>query len=261
MNTIRNFFLVLMLITAFAQRAPAGDEVLEEIVEQNYPLDPNAKVTVKNDEGSVRIYGADLTEMKLQAIKKAYTRDRLGKIDVSVAVQPGNVLINTKYPPKPKWGLSDRSGTVDYVIVLPWNCDLQQVELGNGELLIEGMRGHEVHAQLGSGRLFGHNCFTDLHLSIGSGGLDVSYDWWENHTIRLDTTIREGNARVFIPSDAQFRLHAETPNGHVFNDFSSKEDRTRGGRANIDLSVGTDPNADLKVRALDGSINIKELYP
>ena len=176
-------------------------------------------------------------------------------------MQPGNVLINTKYPPKPKWGLSDRSGTVDYVIVLPWNCDLQEVELGNGELLIEGMRGNEVHARLGSGRLFGYNCFTDLYLSIGSGGLDVVYDWWESHTIGLDTTIREGNARVFIPSDAQFRLHAETANGHISNDFSSKEDRMSGEPVKIDLSVGTDPNADLKVRALDGSINIKELYP
>jgi hypothetical protein len=255
------FLLLLMLVSGFAQAVVAGDEVLEEIVEQKYPLDPNAKFTLTNGDGSVRIYGADRPEMKLQAIKKAYTKDRLEKIDVSVAVQPGNVLINTKYPPKPKWGLSDRSGTVDYVIVLPWNCDVQQVDLGNGELLIEGMRGNEVHARLGNGRLFGHNCFTNLHLSIGSGGIDVAYDWWENHTIALDTTIREGNARVFIPSDAQFRLHAETANGHIFNDFSSKEDRIPGDRVKIDLSVGTEPNADLKLRALDGSINIKELYP
>ena len=253
--------LLVMLVSGFGRAVEAGDEVLEEIVEQKYPLDPNAKFALTNDEGSVRIYGADGPEMKLQAIKKAYTKDRLRKIDVSVAVQPGNVLINTKYPPKPKWGLSDRSGTVDYVIVLPWNCDLQQVELGKGELLIEGMRGSEVHARLGNGRLFGQNCFTDLHLSIGSGGLDVAYDWWENHTIGLDATIGEGNARVFIPSDAQFRLHAETANGHIVNDFSSKQDRMPGEPVKIDLSVGTDPNADLKVRAVDGSINIKELYP
>ena len=263
MNAIalRNFFIALLMVGALARAAAAGQEMLEEIVEQNYPLDPNAKFTLKNDEGSVRIYGADRPEMKLQAIKKAYTKDRLRKIDVNVAVQPGNVSIKTKYPPKPKWGLSDRSGTVDYVIVLPWSCDLQQVELGNGELLIDGMRGNEVRARLGSGRLFGHNCFTDLHLSIGNGGLDVAYDWWEKHTIALDTTIAEGSARLFIPSDAQFRLHAETVNGHIVNDFSSKEDRTPGEQATIDLSVGTDPNANLKVRALDGSINIKELYP
>src|SRR5438445_11257573 len=99
MKTIapRNFFLLLLLlISGFGPRETAGDEMLEEIVEQNYPLDPNAKFTLKNDDGSIRIYGADLAEMKLQAIKKAYTKDRLGKIDVSVAVQPGNVLINTK---------------------------------------------------------------------------------------------------------------------------------------------------------------------
>ena len=260
---VRQFSLVLRLITlivAFACTAMAGDEILEEIVEQDYPLDPNSKFTLKNDDGSVRIYGHELPEMKVQAIKKAYTKDRLQKIDVNVSVQPGNVSIKTKYPPKPKWGLFDRSGTVDYVIVLPWSCDVKQVELGNGELVIDGMRGNEVRAQLGNGRLFGHNCFSDVHLSVQSGDLAVGYDWWEDHAIGLDTSIADGDTHLSIPSDAQFRLHAEGSDG-IYNEFSSKEDRTREEPTKMDLSIGTRPNGDLKVRALDGSIKIEELYP
>ena len=257
---LNSIMLLTMLLVTPGYTATAGDEILEEIVERNYPLDPNAKFTLKNDEGSVRIYGHDLPEMKLQAIKKAYTKDRLRKIDVNVSVQPGNVSISTTYPPKPKWGFSDRSGTVDYVIVLPWSCDLRQVELGNGELVIDGMRGNEVHAQLGNGRLFGHNCFSDVHLSVKTGDLAVGYDWWEDHTIGLNTSIADGDAHLFIPSDAQFRLHAEGSDG-IYNDFSSKEERTTEEQTKIDLSVGTHPNADLKVQALDGSVKIQELYP
>ena len=255
--------IALVSLIAIAVTAPPGnaEEILEEIIEHDYPVEPNAKFTLQNDDGSVRIYGADIAKMKLQAIKKAYTKDRLNKIDVNVVVRPDAIKINTAYPPKPKWGLSDRSGTVDYVIVLPWFCDVQRVELGNGELLIDGMRGDEVHAQLGNGRLFGHNCFTDLHLSIENGGLDVAYDWWETHSIGLDATIADGNTHVFIPGDAQFRLHAEAANGHVFSDFTTKEDRTATLQTKIDLSVGPSPNAEMKVRADDGSIAIKELYP
>jgi DUF4097 and DUF4098 domain-containing protein YvlB len=187
--------------------------------------------------------------------------DRLRKIDVSVAVRPGAVTVKTGYPPKPKWGLSDRSGTVDYVIILPWNCEVQRLELGNGEIWIEGMRGNEVHAQVGNGRLFGRNCFTDLHLSIGNGGLAVGYDWWENNHIALNTRITEGTTQVFIPGDAQFRLHAETANGHIFSDFTSREDRTRQGQTKVDLLIGDAPNAEMQIHALDGSIKIKESNP
>jgi len=252
-------YTALALLALFSD-TPAlnAAEILEEIIERDYPIDTTAKFSLKNAEGMVLIYGADIKEMKVQAIKKAYTKDRLSKINVDISVRPDAVTINTAYPPKPKWGLRDRSGTVDYVIILPWFCDVENVELGTGEMLIEGMRGNEVHAQLGNGRLFGHNCFTDLHLSLGAGGMDVQYDWWETHEIGLDAKIAEGNTRLFIPSDAQFQLRAEALDGHVFSDFTNKEDRHRGGQTKLELSVGDAPNAQMKVQATEGSVKIME---
>jgi len=253
---------VLPVVPLFVFLAAAsvlqGAEILEEIIQRDYPIDPTAKFSLKNADGVVLIYGADIKEMKVQAIKKAYIKDRLSEIKVDISVKPDAVTITTGYPPKPTWGLRDRSGTVDYVIVLPWFCDLQDVELGTGEMLIEGMRGNEVHAQLGNGRMFGHNCFTDLHLSLGSGGLDVGYDWWETHSIGLDAKVDDGNTRLFIPSDAQFQLRAETLNGHIFSDFTNKEDRHPGGQTKLELSVGTAPNAEMKIEAADGSLKIME---
>src|SRR3954470_12615881 len=233
--------LLILLVCGFAVSALAGNEVLEEIIERDYPIERTAKFTLKNEDGSVRIYGADISEMKLQAIKKAYTKDRLGKIEVKVAVQPGAVNIDTSYPDKNKWGWSDRSGTFDYVIILPWFCDVEKVDLNNGELLIEGMRGDEVHAHLGTGRMFGHNCFTDMHLSLGTGGLDVAYDWWETHSIGLDTNVSDGGTRVFIPGEAQFRVHAQTAKGQVMTDFAQREDRAEDSLTRLDLTVGTMP--------------------
>ena len=239
-------------------------EVLEEVVEKDYPVDFGAKFTLQNDDGSVLIYGANVAQMKLQAIKKAYTKDRLSKISVDVVVRPGTVAVRTGYPPKPKWGLSDRSGTVDYVIILPWLCDVTRVDLGNGEMLIDGMRGREVRAQLGNGRLFGRNCFTDLNLSIGTGGVEVTYDWWEKDFIALNTTIRQGITQVIIPSAAQAQLHAETANGYIFNDFDQQENQRfqQRGKAKADLLVGKgSPNAEVQLHALEGNINIKEFNP
>lgn len=240
--------------------AAGGQEILEEIIDQRYPVDRDATFTLQNEDGSVQIYGADVTEMRLQAIKKAYSKERLGKINVNVAVQPGAVRISTDYPPKPKWGLRDRSGTVDYVIVLPWFCRLHQVALQNGEMLIDGMRGNEIHGRLGNGRLFGHNCFTSLNLEVETGGVEIAYEWWEAHPISLVSKITNGQTRVFIPSDARFRLSAETENGHIYSDFPNKEDRPITGQTNAEIEIGSGADADMKVRAVNGSINIKELY-
>jgi hypothetical protein len=250
--------LLALSISAAVVSEASGKELLEEIVERNYPINPDAKFSIRNSDGSIRIYGADVSQMKLQAIKKAYTKNRLHQIGVNVAVQPGLVTIDTTQPPKPKWGFSDRSGTVDYVIILPWYCDVQKVELETGELLVEGMRGNEVHARLGSGRMFGHNCFTDLHLWLGNGGLDVAYDWWESDRIALDSSINQGNTRVFIPGDAQFRLQAQTSEGHIITDFVTAEERPSGNQTKLNLSIGNSPSAEMNVRADDGSIIIKE---
>ena len=255
---MRRVLLLLIAIGANAVSARA-QEIIEEVFEQKYAVDPTAKFSLQNDDGSVFIYGADISEMRLQAIKKAYTKDRLSGIKVDVAVQPGTIAIKTGYPPKPKWGLRDRSGTVDYVIVLPWFCNVESIDLGNGEVLIDGMRGNQVKARLGSGRLFGHNCFTDLHLNIETGGIEVAYEWWEKHPIAVTTQIGVGNTWVFVPENAKFRLNAETANGRIFSDFSSPQDRTGTNQTKLNLDIGPAPTADMKIHAVNGSIRIEDL--
>ena len=107
--------LALMLAGCHSEE----DRLLEATFEQTYHVNPDARISIKNTDGSIRIYGADTTDVKLQAIKKAYDQDRLDKISINVTAQANSVSIDTVYPPKPKLGLSDRSGTVDYILVVP----------------------------------------------------------------------------------------------------------------------------------------------
>src|SRR2546423_12890739 len=104
---------------------------------------------------------------------------RLKEIRIDVSVQSATVSINTKFPPKPKWALFDRSGTVDYTIVIPATADLVRLELGAGEVVVDGMRSQRMHARLGSGRMFAHNCFGKVALTLDRGTLTLAYDWWE----------------------------------------------------------------------------------
>lgn len=254
--------LILLLIALCIPCSLAGtDRALEDVFEHNYPVAPNATFSIRNVDGSIRIYGADTAEIKVQAIKKAYSAERLNKIAVDVSAQPGAVSIDTHSPPKPKWGLFDRSGTVDYVIILPWFCKIAQLELANGEVVVEGMRGDNVNASLVNGRLYGHNCFTDLHLAVTNGAIDVVYDWWEEHRFSVDAEITNGNARAFIPGDASFHLLASSVNGHVASEFVEKQDRQRTGVRRIDLMVGGSSETEVKINAINGGIRITEVNP
>jgi hypothetical protein len=152
---------------------------LEERFEQFYAIEPTADVSIKNGDGVVRVYGSSANDMRVKAIKRAYTPKRLKQIVVDVSVRPGSVSIETSFPPKPIWGLLDRSGTVEYTIVVPQTANISQLESANGEVLVEGMRGQSLHAQLGSGRMLARNCFSNAVFSLGRGTLTLTYEWWE----------------------------------------------------------------------------------
>jgi len=53
---------------------------LEEIFEQSYPIEPTANVAIRNGDGAIFVYGSPANEIRVQAIKKAYTYERLKQI-------------------------------------------------------------------------------------------------------------------------------------------------------------------------------------
>jgi hypothetical protein len=234
---------------------------LEETLEQTYKIEPTANVTIINGGGAVFVYGSNTSEMRVQAIKRAYTRERLKQIAVNVSIQPGSVLISTKFPPKPKWAPFDRSGTVDYTVVVPATANLTRLELGAGELVVDGMRGDRTHARLGSGRMFAHNCFGNATLALDHGTLILAYDWWEPAKLSIQANIAQGNAWAFFPSDIVCHLVAETAHGKIENDFEEPAQHGTKEITNIDTLIEGGGEATVTVHAKEGSIKIMEASP
>jgi hypothetical protein len=232
------------------------EQPLEQEVEKSYAANRDATLSIKNMDGSIRIYGSEAAEIKVQATKAAYTAERLNEIGVNILARPESVSIETRFPPKNTWGLFDRSGTVDYVIVVPKTATISQLDLANGEVLIDAMEGEGVRARLDNGRLFAHNCFGNLHLTVINGGLDIIYEWWEPRRFSVEAQIVKGNLRAFLPGDASFHLAAEAVNGKIGNDFAEKEQRNKSTLHKNEIKVGEQLGADIKLRAEDGNIKV-----
>jgi hypothetical protein len=234
---------------------------LEETFEQTYKIEPTANVTIINGDGAVFVYGSNTSEMRVQAIKRAYTRERLKQIAVNVSIQPGSVLISTKFPPKPKWAPFDRSGTVDYTVVVPATANLTRLELGAGEVVVDGMRSDRTHARLGSGRMFAHNSFGNATLALDHGTLILAYDWWEPAKLSIQANIAQGTAWAFFPSDIVCHLVAETAHGKIDNDFEEPAQRGTKEITKIDTLIEGGGEATVTMHAKEGSIKIMEASP
>ena len=242
---------------------PAVDRTLEEIVDHVYPVEPTATLSVTNRDGSIRVYaaGSEARDVHVEAIKKAYSSERLKAISIQVSAQRNAISIETIYPPDSGTGFSDRSGTVDYVVVVPQTIRISKLELANGEVLIEGMRSEEAHAQLGNGRLFAHNCFGNLDLTLKTGNLAIAYEWWEDLEFSIRATVQNGNAFAYIPTEAAFHLIAHTATGKIANDFVEKEQRRAEPINKVDMLVGGGGKTLFQFETQDGNVKIAEHNP
>jgi len=255
--------LVAVLLLPLASCNSDSDRVLEETFERLYTIQPIADISIQNRDGAVLVYGSNTNEMRLEAKMKAYSRARLKQIAIDVSVQPTSVSINVNPPPKPTWALFDRSGTVDCTIVIPATANISLLRLDAGEVLVDGMHGRSMRAQLGDGRAFVHNCFTDSDLALQHGNLTFAYDWWEPRRFSVQANVTRGSAWAFLPSDAAFHLVAETVRGKVASDFDNipVARAVFPGVAKIDALVNGGGQAAIKVRTANGDIKIVEANP
>jgi hypothetical protein len=255
--------VVLALLVTLNGCGSADNRVLEEVSEKVYMVEPDANISIQNRDGAILVYGSESNDMRVRAVKKAYSRERLSEIAIDISVRPDAVSVSTKFPPQPKWALSDRSGTVDYTIVVPASASISALDLNAGEVLLDSMRGPEVSARLNDGRIFARNCFTNLDLTAQRGTLTLSYDWWEEEKFSARVNVGQGNAWVFLPTDAAFYLLVQAGRGKIANDFNNLpvSANSSAREMKIDQIINGGGSATIQIRVEKGNIKIADANP
>ena len=241
----------------------ADNRVLEEVVEQVYTVEPGANISIHNCDGAILLYGSDVNEVRVRSLKRAYSHERLNQIGIDVSTKPDAISITAKVPPQPKWAFWDHSGTVDCTIVVPATASISALDLNAGEVLLDSMRGPEVHARLNDGRFFARNCFTNLDLTVNRGTLALSYEWWQKEKFSAEATMIQGNAWVWLPSEAAFHLLARAADGKIVNDFNNLpvSAHSSGTEMKIDQIINGGGATTINVRVDKGDIKIAEANP
>ncbi len=243
--------LLLALVLA-APNLRAEDPLLAQ-TEEFFPLPLNGAITLENSGGSFHIFGWYEPRVRLVAVRRAYTAARLAEIRVEKKLDPSALAVRTVIPPAS--GLfADRSGTVDYILNVPEMAHLR-VQLGTGEVLVQGLRGGHAEIELTNGRVVAANCFAEVRAHSTNGVLEVFYEWWENLPASFDFTLRHGRLGARLPAGAQFRVDAQTTNGRIGNGFGFKPETHEPGQS-LQGATAPEPPVTLKFRTGGGNISI-----
>src|SRR5215216_5816252 len=123
-----------------------GDELREEF-HQTYPLSPTGRISLENINGGVQIKVWDQASVQVDAVKKAYRRDRLAEAKIEVNATQENIRIKTEYPYDNQTfrsgeGRYDNPATVEYSLTVPRKAILESIEMVNGSIDIDGVEGN-----------------------------------------------------------------------------------------------------------------------
>ena len=262
---IRSFFgkwvvaveavLVAMFFTGCS---PKVEGPKDEVFEQTYDIEPEAGLSIRNTDGSIVIHGTETSALKLRAIKRAKNSEELKDINVITGAGEKAVSITTKFLPQKHRALSSGSRTVDYTIEVPLTVNLTRVDLDNGKVLIDGMRGEDLHATVVDGQLAIRNCCGNAQVSIANGALDLYYEPCERKRFLVDAQMTNGNAGVFIGRGASFRIQAETMTGKIINELADMVNLNGRPTRKVDISTGKGVSQEIKLRVTTGDIKIAE---
>ena len=260
MRVITRLGKILSLAGALAISAAASDhgKITAEF-HQTYPLGANASVALENINGAVHITTWERNEVRVDAIKTAFSQERLDEAKIEVDARPDRVSIQTRYPDhQGNNDYEDRPATVEYTLTVPRAVRLDEIKLVNGGLDVTGVMG-EVRASLVNGNLNATGLGGPLKLSTVNGRSDVALTRLGDSPVEISSV--NGHLQVTLPSNAKAELEASTVNGGISNDFGLRVHKHRyvgsdmhgqlaGGGTRVRLS---DVNGRIEVRHANDS--------
>lgn len=253
-------WLTLVALVAAGSTIVLGQDRVQEEFHQTYQLAPQGRIQLENINGNVRITGWDRNEVKVDAVKWAYTRERLDEAQIVVDASTDNIRISTKYPERNQTFRDDREGklnnpaTVEYTLFVPRSARIDAVEIINGNMSLEGLT-NDARASSINGNVSARGLMGEAKLSTINGNLEATFNQLDA-TKSIALTSVNGNVTITIPSDASASLRASNVHGGIQNDFGLPV--RKGEYVGYDLAGQLGQGATrIKLASVNGQIQIR----
>jgi DUF4097 and DUF4098 domain-containing protein YvlB len=247
--------IMAVALTATAQTSPNGTGGFQEEFHQTYPFSATGSLELNNINGHVQISAWDRNEVNVDAVKWAWSKERLDEAKITVEPSSDRISIRTQYPQRDLTfndGSHDNPASVDYTITLPRSARLDEVKLVNGNLTIDGISG-EVHASCVNGRLKATHLGSASRLSDVNGALEAAFAQLPSGTLELHAV--NGRLSLTLPSDVQATVKANTVNGSITNNFDLPVHKGRYVGSRLEGQLGSG-GTEISLHNVNGRIEI-----
>jgi len=207
----------LLMLAALGHASDRGP--MTEEFHQVYALTAIGRIDLDNINGPVHISAWDRNEVKVDAVKSAWSKERLDEARIEIDSRSDSISIHTEYPGHDHnfWnGGHDNPASIEYTLTVPRHARLDEIKLVNGSLDIEDIAG-EVKASCVNGHLRARNLGGRANLDTVNGELEASVG--PAPTSPIDLSAVNGTLRLTLPSDAKAEVEASTVSGRISNDF------------------------------------------
>ncbi len=229
-----------------------------ERFEQSYPVNASGRVSVSNVNGSITIETWDKSEVKLEYVKTADTRERLTEVEVKIDARPDYFQVETDYE---NWKRRNNNESrnngklqIEYRLLVPRNAVLNEIETVNGSISISNAA-NTTRASAVNGEVRATNLRGTTNLSTVNGTVTAEFDQLETASkISLNTV--NGQVNLVIPSDANATVKADTVNGSINNDFGLPVRKGQYVGKDLYGRIGSG-NVQIRLNSVNGGLSLK----
>jgi DUF4097 and DUF4098 domain-containing protein YvlB len=248
MKPIRLVFAVALLLCLVPAIASAAEtEKFHNVV----PLAPGGTVVLHNFSGAVRIVGADVSEVTVDAVRTA-ARDRLDHIKLDVQVSGSTVTIEANRKDEGWTVKNDNVVQTEFDIQVPRNTRLEldvfssDIHVRNviGEQAIKTFSG-DVTVEDGAARMKAKTFSGAIDLRLGSSATAPEVD--------LETF--SGAIGLRVPAAAKAAVSFDSFSGQLTSDLPLTLSEQRKGHLKAALNGG-DAQRQVRLKTFSGNVKI-----
>jgi DUF4097 and DUF4098 domain-containing protein YvlB len=248
MKPLRLVFVVALLGCLVPVLASAAEtEKFHKVV----PLAPGGTVSLHNFSGAVRIVGADVSEVTIDAVRTA-TRDRLDHIKLDVQVSGSTVTIQANKKDESWTSQKDNVVETEFDIQVPKSVRLEldvfssdvRVRNVSGEQSIKTFSG-DVIVEDGAGRMKAKTFSGAIDLRLAASATAPS----------LDLETFSGAIGLRVPAAASAALTFDSFSGQLTSDLPLTLNEQKKGHLKAALNGG-DSQREVRIKTFSGNVKI-----
>lgn len=192
-------------------------------------------------------------KLKITAIITADDQEDRDRIKIQFHQSSNDVSVETEYEKQLPWGRNDSSGRVDYKVMVPFGASLAEIDLVNGLLVIDKVKG-EIKANTVNGAINVQGLADDVELNSVNGSIKATYHQIDNID-DIDLTTVNGSIKLYLPSELSATINAETMHGSIKTAFGLSSNKKMFSGRNLSGSVGRG-DININLESVNGSIKV-----